>query len=121
MLRLNIITLALCAASHAFAGEADVIDVKATLEPAGTYAFDVTVRHADAGWAHYADRWEVTGSDGAVYGARILAHPHDNEQPFTRSQGGIAIPAETKKVIIRAHDLVHGFGGKEMMVELPGR
>ncbi|MEQ9690720.1 MAG: hypothetical protein RLO48_13395, partial [Bauldia litoralis] len=41
------------------AGEADVIDVVATPESGGTWRFDVTVRHDDAGWDHYADAWEV--------------------------------------------------------------
>jgi hypothetical protein len=103
------------------AGEADVVGVEVTAEAGGTFAFDVTVRHADAGWAHYADKWEVMGADGTVYGTRVLAHPHDDEQPFTRSQSGIAIPEGVKMVNVRAHDLVHEFGGKEMAAALPGR
>ena len=121
MLRVTFFILSLLTCVPCVAGEADVIDVKAALEPAGTFAFDVTVSHADAGWAHYADRWEVTGPDGAIYGARVLAHPHDDEQPFTRSQGGIEIPAGVRQVTVRAHDLVHEFGGMEAMVALPGR
>jgi hypothetical protein len=41
----------------------------------------VTVRHADEGWEHYADCWEVLTLDGEVLATRELAHPHDNEQP----------------------------------------
>ena len=115
----SILTLLACV--PAIAGEADVIDVKATLEAADTFGFDVTVSHADAGWEHYADRWEVIGADGAIYGTRVLAHPHDDEQPFTRSQGGIKIPEGVRQVTVRAHDLVHEFGGREMTVALPGR
>ena len=48
----------------AVAGEADVLDVKATKSAAGTYDFDVTVRHADTGWDHYADKWDVVAPDG---------------------------------------------------------
>ena len=107
MLRHTYSILSLLACAPAIAGEADVIDVKATLEASGTFAFDVTVRHADSGWEHYADRWEVTGPDGAIYGTRVLAHPHVEEQPFTRSQGGIKIPEGVSQVTVRAHDLVH--------------
>jgi hypothetical protein len=108
----------LFALAPAQAGQADVIAAKPAKAADGTYRFDVTVRHADAGWEHYADRWQVIGPDGTVYGERVLAHPHDNEQPFTRSQSGIAIPAEVGTVIIRAHDKLHGWGGAELHVDL---
>ena len=113
--------VAVLAPQAVIASEADVINVKVTAEPSGTFNFDVTVTHADAGWEHYADKWEVTGPDGNVFATRILAHPHDDEQPFTRSQGGISIPERLATVTIRAHDLVHGYGGKEMQVKLPDR
>ena len=96
--------VALLAATPVIAGEADVIDVKVTAEPGGTYAFDVTVRHADAGWKHDADKWDVISQDGTVYGTSVLAHPHDDEKPFTRSQNGITVPQGIKQVTIRAHD-----------------
>jgi len=100
------------------AGEADVVAAKYTRANDGTYRFDVTVRHADDGWDHYADKWQVVVADGTVVGERILAHPHDNEQPFTRSQSGIVIPEGVSTVTIRAHDKVHGWGGAELKVEL---
>lgn len=84
----------------------------------GTYRFDVSVRHADDGWEHYADKWQVRGPDGEVYGERVLAHPHDTEQPFTRSQSGIVIPDGVDAVTIRAHDIRHGWSGKELTVDL---
>lgn len=111
----------LAAGGAAHAGDADVVDARAERAQDGTYRFDVTVRHADEGWDHYADRWEVLGPDGKVLGERVLLHPHVDEQPFTRSQSGIAIPDDVREVTIRAHDKVHGFGGREMMVALPGR
>lgn len=108
----------LSALVSAHAGEADVVAAKHTKAPDGTYRFDVTVRHADEGWEHYADKWQVIGPDGTVFGERVLAHPHDNEQPFTRSQSGIGIPADIDTVTIRAHDKVHGWGGMELDVDL---
>ena len=45
--------------SPATAGEADVVAVKLDRAAPGVWRFDVTVRHADAGWDHYADAWEV--------------------------------------------------------------
>jgi hypothetical protein len=49
---------------------------------------------------------------------RLLLHPHENEQPFTRSQSGITIPDGVSQVSVRAHDLVDGFGGREVTVDL---
>lgn len=102
-----------------FAGEADVIDVKVT-GSGPEYRFSVTVKHADTGWDHFADVWEVVGEDGTVYGKRVLAHPHVDEQPFTRS-GSATVPEGVKSVIVRAHDSVDGYGGAEMKIDLPGR
>ena len=84
---LAILLLCLSAAS-ALAGEADVVGVRYEQSSDGSYVFHVTVRHDDTGWEHYADKWQVIGPDGAVLGERILLHPHETEQPFTRSQSG---------------------------------
>ena len=102
----------------AAAGEADVVDVRVTKQHGGSFSFDVAVRHADAGWKHYADGWRVVAPDGTVLGTRTLLHPHDNEQPFTRSLTGVRIPDRIGRVTIRAHEKVHGWGGKEITVEL---
>ena len=101
------------------AGEADVVDVAVTRTGDGAYRFDVTVAHADAGWDHYADRWEVVAPDGTVLGERVLLHPHETEQPFTRSLSGVAIEAGIATVTVRAHDSVHEWGGAEMTVDVP--
>ena len=45
-------------------------------------------------------------------------HPHEDEQPFTRSKT-LSLPMHVKKVRIRAHDKVHGTGGAEMVVVIP--
>lgn len=103
----------------AFAGEADVVEVATERAGDGSYGFSVTVRHADEGWDHYADRWEVLAPDDTVLGARVLHHPHVDEQPFTRSLSGVDIPADLRRVRIRARDSVHGYGGAEIVVALP--
>lgn len=102
----------------AFAGEADVVDAKARKSGDGWH-FDVTVAHADTGWDHYANAWDIVGPDGTVYGTRELLHPHVDEQPFTRSLSGVVIPDGVTEVFIRARDSVHGYGGKEFTLELP--
>jgi len=119
-LSIALVTIAaiLLSLTQVFAGEADVVGVKAQLEAGGTWRFDVTVRHADEGWDHYTDKWLVEGPDGTVYGERVLLHPHETEQPFTRMQTGIDIPTDVKVVTVRANDSVHGFGGAAMDVDL---
>jgi hypothetical protein len=101
-----------------FAGEADVVDVEVNCDAESGCAFHVTVLHADEGWEHYANRWEVLTVDGEILATRELAHPHENEQPFTRSLRGVRIPAGISEVVIRAGDSVHGFGGRTMTVTL---
>lgn len=102
----------------AMAGEADVVDVRATPAGPGTYSFHVSVRHGDTGWEHYADRWDVVAPDGTVLGSRVLLHPHETEQPFTRSLSGVVVPDGVDRVTVRAHDSVHGLGGAEFTVDL---
>ena len=110
--------LAVLVANGAWAGEADVVAAEAVREGAGIYRFSVSVAHADAGWDHYANKWDVVAPDGTVLGTRELLHPHENEQPFTRSLGGVRIPEGIERVTLRAHDSVHGYGGRELTVEI---
>jgi hypothetical protein len=106
-------------------GNADVVQVRAVQGGDGTWTFHVTVEHPDTGWEDYADGWDVVTPDGTILKpdpnaqfTRTLLHPHENEQPFTRSQSGIAIPEGVTEVRVRAHDLVDGFGGQEVVVDL---
>jgi hypothetical protein len=101
------------------AGEADVIDVVVKQNRDGTYSFDVTVAHADSGWDHYANRWEIVDTQGNILATRTLHHPHVNEQPFTRSLSAVRIDESVKSVIFRVHDSVHEYGGKNYQVALP--
>ncbi|HJM48717.1 MAG TPA: hypothetical protein QGF63_02595 [Alphaproteobacteria bacterium] len=104
----------------AAAGEVDVVGVNVVKSQAGVYRFEVTLSHADEGWSHYADRWQVVDDQGRALGTRVLLHPHVNEQPFTRGKR-ITLPdgAAPATVTVRAHDKVHGWGGRELVVELP--
>ena len=92
--------------------------VRARLGDGGAWSFDVTVAHPDTGWEDYADGWHVETTDGEILGTRILLHPHVDEQPFTRSLGGVAVPPEAKEVRIRAHDRVSGYGPAAVIVPL---
>ncbi len=80
--------------------------------------FDVTLSHPDTGWDHYADGWRVLDMQGNVLGVRVLHHPHVNEQPFTRSLGGISIPASTTRVQVEARCSVDGWSSARVVVEL---
>lgn len=103
---------------QATADEADVVDVQIAKAGGGKFRIDVTVKHADTGWDHYANKWEVVDEAGNVLGTRVLAHPHVNEQPFTRSLT-VKIPESITTVIIRAGDSVHELGGAEQRITVP--
>lgn len=118
MYKALIVTAVLLAPTgKAAAGEADVLEADVSCN--GHCRFSVTVEHADEGWDHYADKWEILDADGDVIAVRELAHPHENEQPFTRSLGNVEMPDGLDNVTVRAHDSVHGYGGRKLTVDLP--
>lgn len=102
--------LAAVPVTGSLADDVEIVSVESNKTGDGTWRFSVTLRHGDTGWDHYANLWQVESPDGTVLGERVLAHPHVNEQPFTRSLGGVKIPAGLEEVVIRARDSVHGFG-----------
>jgi len=98
---------------------AQVIEVTATEQANGTWRFETTVEHNDEGWDHYADAWQVLVHEtGEQLAERVLFHPHVNETPFTRSESGVSIPEGVSEVRVRAKCNVHGFGGREVVVDL---
>lgn len=106
-------------------GNADVLRVRAVQAPDASWTFHVTVQHPDTGWEDYADGWDVVLPDGSVVKpdpdspfTRLLLHPHEEEQPFTRSQSGMIIPEGVSEVRVRAHDLVDGYGGRSVVLDL---
>lgn len=105
----------------AAAGKASVVNATARANGDGTFSFSASVAHADTGWKHYANKFEVLTPDGKVLGTRVLVHPHVDEQPFTRSLGNVNIPAGITSVVVRAWDNVHQAGEQTYSVKLPNR
>ena len=83
-----------------------------------TWRVSVTLSHPDTGWDHYADGWGVFDANGHEIGVRVLAHPHVNKQPFTRSLSGIALPDGLDEIFIRARCNVDGWGKEAFPVQL---
>ncbi len=114
----NLLALTMVMSTTLMAGEVDVENVEISSIGNGSFRVDVTLRHDDSGWDHYANQWDVLDEEGKVIGTRVLYHPHVNEQPFTRSLT-LAIPTSIKRITIEAHDLVHKTGGKTLEAEVP--
>jgi hypothetical protein len=97
--------------------EANVIDVRFEKLDDYKVRFDVTLLHDDDGESpSFADSWQVEDLDGIVLGERILAHSHGTI-PFTRS-ATILITEGMDLVIVRGHDMEHGFGGQAALVNM---
>lgn len=67
----------------------------------------------------YADGWRVAagdGPDGEVLAEHDLAHPHEDEQPFTRTRGPFAIPDDVDEVTIEGRDTDNGYGGETVTI-----
>lgn len=119
----RILCIALClgvlgAGTGLRADPPDIVAVRAERQGDG-WRFDVTLRHPDTGWDHYADGWEVLTPDGARLGFRELVHPHAHEQPFTRSLTGVTIPDALRRVVIRARCRRDGWADITRTVDLP--
>ncbi|MEM6985956.1 MAG: hypothetical protein AAF499_05390 [Pseudomonadota bacterium] len=102
----------------ALAGEADVVDAKITKQ-GEHFRVDATIRSNDTGWDYYADRFDVLAPDGTILGTRILHHPHENEQPFTRSLNRLVIPAGVETVVVRASMKPDGASGDTVTLTVP--
>jgi hypothetical protein len=113
----SIAVILLLLSSASFADEVRIAGVK--VECPGSCSFIVTLEHNDEGWQHYANQWDVMTLDDQLLGSRVLYHPHENEQPFTRSLSGVMIPEGVRQVKIRAMDSVHGYSKQEVIVDIP--
>ncbi len=99
--------------------DAPVVEAVDATKSGDSWRFSVTISHGDTGWDDYADGWEVIDADGNQLGERPLAHPHVEEQPFTRSQSGIVIPEGVTEVYIRVRDNVNGWYEDRYSFKLP--
>lgn len=115
-MKLAILFTVLAAAAHAEAPIAET--ATATLQSDGSWRFDVTVAHGDTGWDHFADAWVIEDQAGQILGERKLAHPHETEQPFTRSLSGVVIPDGTGQVYVRTHCNIDGWSEQLLEVTL---
>lgn len=100
-------------------GHADVTNAEIVRNADGTYKFSVTIHSQDTSWESYADGYEILAPDGAVLGKRVLAHPHQTEQPFTRDIDNVWVPDDLESVTIRAHHMEFGYSGATLDVTLP--
>ena len=104
---IKLLLLSLLISTLSFANKAEILDVKISKQ-SDTYSFSVKILHEDSGWEHYVNRYEVLDKDGNVIATRTLWHPHENEQPFTRSLRGVQIKG-INIVYLRANDSVDGY------------
>lgn len=98
-----------------------VLDATVEVQANGLYAFSVTVVHAEDGWSHYVDKWDVVDETGKALAVRTLYHPHETNVPFTRSLANVSAPIGARQVTIRAHCSIDGYGESVLIVELPPR
>jgi len=101
----------------AWSGDVEIVHAE-FWQRGAEWSVNVTLRHGDTGWDHYADAWRVVAADGSDLGTRTLYHPHENEQPFTRSLSGVKIPPGMTTVFVEAHDKVHGWSPQRVEVNL---
>lgn len=100
-----------------YADEVQVQQAEFSQARSGIWSVQVTLKHADTGWDHYADAWRLTDGAGKVFGKRVLFHPHVSEQPFTRGLSRVELP-ENGVIYVEAHDSVHGWSTQLLKVDL---
>jgi hypothetical protein len=103
--------------SQLCASEVEIVNVH-FIKKGKTWTVRTTLRHNDTGWDHYADGWRVVDEEGNELGKRVLFHPHEHEQPFTRSLSGLTIPPGVQTVYIEARDNVDGWSKSRVIVDL---
>lgn len=101
----------------AMAGQVEVVKTRFDWR-GGSWHVSTTLRHDDTGWEHYADAWRIVTEQGEVLATRTLFHPHEDEQPFTRSLGNVSIPDNVSVVYVEAHDKVDGWSKQRIRVDL---
>ena len=114
----GLLTLAsLFVSTTIFANDVEIVEVM--IEPsAHRWTFHVTLKHDDTGWKHYADGWRIVDEEGNELGFRKLWHPHEKEQPFTRTLASVLIPKDKNIIYIEAHDKVHGWSKQRVRINM---
>lgn len=103
--------------STVMANNVEIVEVM--IEPAAhRWTFHVTLKHDDTGWDHYADGWRIVDANGNELGMRKLWHPHEHEQPFTRTLSNVLVPKDKKIIFIEAHDKVHGWSKQRVKINM---
>lgn len=77
-----------------------------------TLSMGATVHHHDQGWDDYADTIVL---EGAENGRLALQHPHDDEQPFTRSKNNVRADG---RVRVHAFDNVRSGSGSAIVIDV---
>lgn len=96
-----------------------MVAVDVSAQGGGLFSLKVTMSSPYDTPRRYADGWRVLAPDDIELGAMTLGHDHATEQPFTRTQTGLRIPADVAEVSVQGHDLVNGYGGETVTVEVP--
>lgn len=97
----------------------DVLRAELARDGVGTYTLEVTMSSPYDTPERYADGWRVLDEDRNELGSHTLTHDHAEEQPFTRSQTGLTIPADVDLVTVEGRDLQYGYGGAAVTVAVP--
>ena len=101
----------------AAASQVEIVNVM--IEPAANrWTFHVSLKHEDTGWDHFADDWRIVDEKGKVLGDRKLWHPHEDEQPFTRSLANVLIPKGTEIIYIEAHCKKDGWSKQRVRIDM---
>ncbi len=110
--------LVLTMLNTADAGDVTILAADFRSSGGNRWSLNVTLKHGDTGWDHYADNWRVVDGVGNILGDRVLYHPHVSEQPFTRGLSDVKVPEGITTVYIEAHDKVHGWTPNRLKVDL---
>jgi hypothetical protein len=97
----------------------EVLDAQLTAESEDTYNIAVTISSPYDSPGQYADGWRVLTPASEELGSHQLTHDHASEQPFTRTQYGLRIPASVSEVVVEGRDTQNGYGGERVTIQVP--
>ena len=97
----------------------DVIGVQLVSRGDGVYDVVVSISSPYDSPERYADGWRVLDPEGNVLGTHTLMHDHASEQPFTRTQPALEIPAGVTSITVEGRDQANGYGGGTLSIEVP--